>query len=50
VPLDYVIEMETKQNEGMSSLPNEDDYPAQDGDESQDNIFKVFKNLCGRLL
>lgn len=52
VPLDYVIEMDTKQNEGMSSFPHEEDSPAIDGDESQDNIFKVFKNLslCGRLL
>ena len=52
VPLDYVIEMDTKQNEGMPSLPIEDDYPALDGDESQDNIFRVslFKNLCGRLV
>lgn len=41
VPLDYVIEMDTKQNEGMSSLPSEDDSPAIDGDESQDNIFKL---------
>ncbi|XP_020616424.1 uncharacterized protein LOC110054378 [Orbicella faveolata] len=48
VPLDYVIEMETKQNEGMSSLPNEDDYPAQDGDESQDNIFKFSCHLIFR--
>lgn len=41
VPLDYVIEMDTKQNEGMSSLPSEDDSPAVDVDEGQDNIFKL---------
>ena len=40
VPVDYVIEMDAKQNEGMSSQ-TEEECLVSNGEESQDNIFKV---------
>lgn len=49
VPVDYVIEMDTKQNEGMSASHNEEECLVPEGDESQENIFKVTR-LCDRLL
>ena len=42
VPMDYVIEMDTKQNDGMSASPKEEEcLVPTNGDESQENIFKV---------
>ncbi|KAJ7391906.1 hypothetical protein OS493_016202 [Desmophyllum pertusum] len=47
VPFDYVIEMNnSKQNEGMSS-PTEEDRLVPNGDESQDNVFKLKSERDG---
>lgn len=41
VPVDYVIEMDSKQGGGMSSAKSEDNLVS-NGDESQENFFKVL--------
>ncbi|KAL9968418.1 hypothetical protein ACROYT_G026794 [Oculina patagonica] len=48
IPMDYVIEMDTKQNEGMSTSPREDEKClVPNGDESQENIFTLKSERDG---